>query len=198
MEIEEIYMLFYGKDIERTRSLDDLIKLFETHQSKIESSNTKFSDRLLFNYSLDLAKNEEYNRAIPYLEKSISTVSNPAYENNILNRESYFKELRLMKAVSFYYTKKIKESKAVFNQLYKDYPNNDTYKDWLKSSIHWRYQQLSNYLWGVAGICFLLEFFFSRIFKSNWNELFLFVGILSMATIGILYLISKFNQKKIK
>lgn len=199
MEPEEIYSIFYEKDNRsKINSADEFIRTYEANKEQIESHENHFYERIKIEYAIILGYNEEYKRALPLLTTNIELMLHPNFDNPLMVTEGYLKTSRFLKAQSLYYTKNLNQAKVLFSELHKEYPNNDIYKNWVKSSIHWKFQKSINYLYLVAGISFIIHMILLRFETSNWELAFLIIGIGSLITTAIFSLLSKFKQKKIK
>ena len=194
------YILFFTKknNKHKDNSIDDFIRIYEFHKEIIESEENHFYQRIRIDFAIYLSYNEEYTRAVPLLNKNIEILTSKNYDNPLLVTESYLKGTLFEKGKSFYYTRKLNESQAIFNQLHIDYPNNDIYKDWLKSSIHFNYQKFSNYLWIIVGASLFLNIILGRLKYDNLEFYSIIIGLISIILIGVIHLLSKLKQNKIK
>ena len=198
MEPVEIYALFYEKNNDsKMNSTDEFIRTYESHKEKIESEENDFFERIRVEYATALGHNEEYIKALPLLTKNIEILTKPNNDNPLLVTESYLKSSRFLKAQSLYFTKDLHGAKAIFSKLNKEYPNNDIYKNWLKSSIHWKYQQTINILWGISAFSVVINSIFNWFKLKIWGEISISIIIICLLLIPTLIVISKQKQKNV-
>ncbi|MEN8928394.1 MAG: hypothetical protein ABF242_08280 [Flavobacteriales bacterium] len=195
MQSEEIYSIFYKIDSRsRMNSAEEFIRTYEEHKEQIESEDNYFYQRIRIEYATTLGLNEEYKRALSLLTKNIELMSKSDFDNPLMVTEGYLKSSRFLKAQSLYYTRNLKEAKIIFSELHKEYPNNDIYKNWLKSSIHWKFQKWIDLLWWNIAIFITLNSILNWFKIKTFEDINIWIVIISFLLIPMLILISKMKQ----
>ena len=197
MEIEEIYQFFYSEGKLRQNNNEKFLRDIENYLTIIESEDNIYFDRLNYDYAISLVDNEEYSRALPLIKHCLTKIKKENYQNNLIDIESYTKSLEFNTARSLYFTKKLNESKIIFSELHEKYPNNDIYKNWLKSSIHWKYQQTINILWIISAFAIGINSISNWFKLKIWGDISISITIICLLLIPTLILISKQQQKKV-
>jgi tetratricopeptide (TPR) repeat protein len=189
--------------VETTKSPQDLVDNFETHQDLIESAdhNSTLEDyslytRLTSDYAIALTDIESYKKAIPYLNKGLTLLTNdPTVDKENIKSVKFYQALIFRRGISNYYLKNYSEAKKDFTLLTKFYPDNVTYKTWLIAINNISLNRIKNILWLLVAI-----FLMGETFLKHYNlphELFLWTGVLALVTVVILEIIIS-NRKKIK
>ena len=136
--------------------------------------------RLTCDYAILLEDSGYLKKSIPYLDKAIHLMENfPDYQMEKLFDIKYYELVLFHKARALYNLKKYKESKLLFDRLYKAFPNNDKYQSWILGIKAKRYNYL---IWSGTGVI-LADLIFRTLFKEKFpliDKLSLWVLILSL------------------
>ncbi len=119
------------KHVEYYRTNGDLIFAIDETQDK---GHYNAKTKLLGDYGMALADNQNFLEAYPILLRAIELMDNDPYEVETEEKQpvTYYQHLLFRLGVTTYYTKKHSESKSTFTTLLELDPTNDKYRSWLE------------------------------------------------------------------
>ena len=111
---------------------DQLFAIDETLDKGHYNTKTK----LISEYGMALADNQNYEEAYPILVKAIELMNNDPYESEreeINSESTFYQHVLFHFGVTTYNTNRQSESKTTFETLLALDPTNDKYKNWLRA-----------------------------------------------------------------
>jgi len=124
------------------------------------SSNNLIYDRvtrLTSDYAHSLIHNENYTKAKPEIEKALKLFNeHPEYKDQDLLEIKYYETLIFDRAVVNHYTKNYKEAIVDLTLLSNKFPDDEKFKNWLKSAKLYKLVKLETYLYITVGVTSLL------------------------------------------
>jgi len=120
------------KHVEYYRNNRELI--FEINE-KLDKGHYNAKTKLMSDYGMALASNQNYEEAYPILLKAIDLMIHDPFESEREEKNSestFYQHLLFRFGATTYYTKRHSESRNAFETLLQLDPTNDRYKNWLK------------------------------------------------------------------
>ncbi len=135
-ELKSIALKIYTIE---TKSPQNMVNTFERHQEQIEAIdyNVTPDDYILFtrlnsDYAIALTQIESHKKAIPYLNKSLTLLTNdPTIDQKDIKSVKFYQQVLFHRGVSNYRLRKYSESEEDFILLTDLFPDNILYEDWL-------------------------------------------------------------------
>lgn len=129
-----------------------------------ETFNTKTF--LMSDYGYSLAKNGQSGKSIPILTEAIRLhEKDPEFNENIKSSTGY-KKLVFLLGEALYKTKRIEESKKVFEKLIILAPDNESYKSWVIGTLNYKRSQISK----VTLIAFIVWMLLFVLFRDSMSS----------------------------
>ena len=202
-EIKDIQTL--KKEFDEVPSSDNLasVNFYECNSHSVESININKDPehynaklRLVSEYGISLFGNGQYTKAVKVLSEAIPMFENAPNQNKSeLKNVSYFEHLLWSYAVSLFQTKDLNESIKQFERLVAYKPENDKYRNWLKTLKGQKISKLIKPLWIFMFAWLIGEFTFFKNFGPELQYGLSTIGaFLLLIAIGFelyIYLIKK-------
>lgn len=166
-EIEALYENYESET--KSKSHKDYIDFYEANKAVIEGGDTStwsvdaiYITNMTSGYALSLSYYGSSRKSLPYLDKAIELFEN-LNENDFLSKDNSCETLRWIRGKENHNQKNYIDAAKDFTYLVEHYPDNDIYKNWLKSSLTNRTEQLNNFAWVGAGITFAIGTFTKKV-----------------------------------
>ena len=120
---------------------------------------------LMSDYGYSLAKNGQIGKSIPILTEAIRLhEKDPEFKENIKSSTGY-KKLVFLLGEALYKTKRIEESKKIFEKLIILAPDNESYKSWIIGTLNYRRSEISR----VTFIAFIIWMLLFVLFRDSMS-----------------------------
>ena len=200
MNVLEIANHIYDKQV--TKSYKDLVVNYEKYKSIIENVDyTAFDEqfdaflKLTIDYSIALSEIGDYNRSLPYINKSIElfNADKKYAPEDLFNLRTY--ELLLWhRGKGNYIIKNYSLSKNDFETLVKHYPENKQYRNWLIGIDNVNHNLIKKIFLYILFGSVVLGFFL----HGNIKNVFFGIGLFSFIGAFFLEIVWQFRKHKNK
>lgn len=138
MDIIEFYNNLNEMPRQNRADRNEFIKVIESNMDLVEaccidneSYEYPYAVRIVFDYADCLFRQSSYKKALPYLDRAVSLCQNSLGFNAKNTDIGYYERLIGIRAITYYYRKKIELAKQEFEWLVENYPENDSNRAWL-------------------------------------------------------------------
>lgn len=181
MTVDQLYIK-YGL-VDRKKDFE-IIDFFEKNALTIQNlDEDKDLDTLatktclMSDYGYSLAKNGQSGKSIPILTEAIRLhEKDPEFKEKIKSSTGY-KKLVFLLGEALYKTKRIEESKKVFEKLIILAPDNESYKSWIVGTMNHRRSEISKVTFISFAVWLLLYVIFRDLMSSQFRLVFNILGL---------------------
>ncbi len=159
------------------------IRYFESNSDAIEKLDDNDEEQKGFklkmngDYGLCLAGSGSTDKAIKVLATFIPRFEQESGLNDTdLLKAAYYEHLLWAFGSSLYYTDKVDETEKIFERLVKMQPDNQKYKNWLRSTKEKRFSKLKKGLYISVFTWLFIDILFIRSMDSGLKGIFLMSG----------------------
>ena len=204
MTVNELYDKIYND--ESTKDSNVFLDIFDPNKEILEkvviNGNQDLHNkvmRLTADYAHHLTMKENYNKAIPQLDKAVGLFETYSdFRDTDLYQIGFYETLIFDRAMSNYYLKNFKIAKQDLKVLTDKFPDNDKYKNWMAATKTHSIRKLINVLWYVIAAAVLLTSFVEREDIGDLYDIVLIIGGLALIGAVSAEIFKAINKKKIK